>query len=225
MWGPPCQWDKGRMHLVHTKLFPLLEGEIDGPITLKSFEKAKYRHQIHAKGQSCCYFAGEAPPKGVSLGFNLPAKGRVSPMLLASWSGRMRQFSDKVFTLKAFGSDCNLDWNLEGPFLRLWGEGKGWRIWRWQKILTFYYFIAESNQDIAYALNIYPMEWTRCFLFHKLFLWQILDILYFDYKCLRLFSKKKKNINAWDQVSINLHLGLDFRGMLTHVLNISWESK
>ena len=161
----------------------------------------------------------------MSLGFNLPAKGRVSPMLLASWSGRMRQFSDKVFTLKAFGSDCNLDWNLEGPFLRLWGEGKGWRIWRWQKILTFYYFIAESNQDIAYALNIYPMDWTRFFLFHKLFLWQILDILYFDYKCLRLFSKKKKYINAWDQVSINLHLGLDFRGMLTHVLNISWESK
>ena len=42
---------------------------------------------------------------------------------------------------------------------------------------------------------------------------------------LEIIQQKKKYINAWDQVSINLHLGLDFRGMLTHVLNISWESK
>lgn len=35
--------ETGRMHPEHTKLFPLLEEEIDGPITLKSFEKAKYK--------------------------------------------------------------------------------------------------------------------------------------------------------------------------------------
>lgn len=36
--------ETGHMHPVHTKLFPLLEEEIDEPITLKSSEIAKYKH-------------------------------------------------------------------------------------------------------------------------------------------------------------------------------------
>ena len=100
VWGPPCQWDKGRMHLVHTKLFPLLEGEIDGPITLKSFEKAKYRHQIHAKGQSCCYFVGEAPLRGWVWGSTCLLKGEYLPCFLLHEAGVWDNFPTRYLLLR-----------------------------------------------------------------------------------------------------------------------------
>ena len=48
----------------------------------------------------------------------LAPKGESSTYQLLLWG---------IYSLGIWLFDCNLDWNLEleGPFLRLWGEGKG----------------------------------------------------------------------------------------------------
>ena len=132
------------------------------------------------------------PLKGWVWGSTCLLKGEYLPCFLLHEAGIWDNFPIWYLLLRHLALWLQLGLELGRSFLKALGRGEGMKDMTLTENSYFLLLYSRIQPSIAYALNIYPMDWTRCFLFHKLFLWQILDILYFDYKCLRLFSKKKK---------------------------------